>query len=103
MDDENEDVEDDIAGGIDEDMFLQENQSLELDAPMDTSAHQILVSHIDPIAWKTELERVGPKLRSQNNAMSHEWRAHVDQTLNNKTQIGSILGTTIGDLIVTNK
>ena len=31
---------------------------------IDSSNHNILQALVDPIEWKTELERVGPKLRT---------------------------------------
>ena len=42
---------------------------------------EILKSNVDRVAWKTELERVGPRLRlAQRRAAGKEWRAHVDLT-----------------------
>ncbi len=65
---------------------------------LDSSAHQILTSDTDPIAWKIELERVGPKLRAQQQLSTNEWRAHVDQTVVSKAQIDKILPVTQDDL-----
>ena len=65
---------------------------------MDNSAHHMLTSHIDPVAWKTELERVGPRLRAQQQLASNEWRAHVDQTVSSKSQIEQLLSIAQGDL-----
>lgn len=79
-------------------MFFQEAGGAEPEASLDTSAHHILNSHIDPVAWKTELERVGPRLRSQQQLSSNEWRAHVDQTVSSKSQIEQVLSSTQGDL-----
>ena len=53
---------------------------------------------VDPIHWKTELERVGPKLRAKQALPSNEWRAHVDMTLTNKTRIEQVLDDTQADL-----
>jgi hypothetical protein len=58
---------------------------------------------VDPIAWKTELERVGPKLRAQQQLSTNEWRAHVDQTVTNNQQIEKVLGETQNDLSIMNK
>ena len=70
---------------------------------LDTSAHQILLGHVDPIAWKTELERVGPKLKAQQPLPGNEWRGHVDQTASSKAKIESLLKDTQGDLKSLNK
>ena len=70
----------------------------DIDTSLDTSTHQILQPAIDPIAWKTELERVGPKLKSQQLFSANEWRSHVDQTVTNKSQIDKVLNDTKGDL-----
>lgn len=61
-------------------MFQDNNRDDDgADGAIDEAAHQILQAAIDPIEWKTELERVGPKLRAQQQLPTHEWRAHVDQ------------------------
>ena len=70
----------------------------DIDNSLDASTHQILQPAIDPIAWKTELERVGPKLKSQQLFSANEWRSHVDQTVTNKSQIDKVLNDTKGDL-----
>jgi len=36
--------------------------------------HQILQALVDPVEWKTELERVGPKLKSNLQTSVNEWR-----------------------------
>lgn len=53
---------------------------------------------MDPIHWKTELERVGPKLKAKQQLTTNEWRAHVDLTVTNKVQIEKILDETQADL-----
>lgn len=73
------------------------------DTSMDSSAHNILVSAVDPVVWKTELERVGPKLKSQQPLSANEWRAHVDQTITSKDSIAKLLSETQTDLQVLDK
>jgi hypothetical protein len=58
---------------------------------------------VDPVEWKTELERVGPKLRANQQLTTNEWRAHVDQTVTSKGHIEKVLGDTQGDLHAMNK
>lgn len=65
---------------------------------LESSMHNILQAVVDPVEWKTELERVGPRLRASQNQNTNEWRSHVDQTLTNKTQIEKILTETQSDL-----
>lgn len=70
---------------------------------LDHSAHQILLPRVDPIEWKIELERVGPKLRSKQQLSMNEWRAHVDLTVSSKGHIEKVLSETKGDLSAMNK
>ncbi|GMH74795.1 hypothetical protein TL16_g06558 [Triparma laevis f. inornata] len=56
--------------------------------------HQIIESNVDPIEWKTELERVGPRLRTNNNAVGKEWRSHINQTIRHSEQISTDLPIT---------
>jgi hypothetical protein len=63
----------------------------------------VIKAEVDPIAWKTELERVGPKLRAQQQLSTNEWRAHVDQTVANNQQIEKVLEETQTDLQSMNK
>jgi estrogen-related receptor beta like 1 len=103
-DDDNEDedvIEDDLAGGVDED--LQFEEASRLDASMDASHHNILQALVDPVEWKTELERVGPKLRANQQLVTNEWRSHVDQTVTSKGHIEKVLADTQGDLQTMNK
>jgi intraflagellar transport protein 57 len=98
---ENDEVEDEGMPDEEDDPIFQEASRPDeaADASIDQSNHQILQAAIDPIAWKTELERVGPKLRAQQQLSAHEWRAHVDQTLASKEQIDKILASAQGDLV----
>lgn len=98
------DIEDEVAGGLDDDVVFDEaarNEAAELS--MDTSAHNILQALVDPVEWKTELERVGPKLKVNNTLAANEWRAHVDQTITSKGHIERVLGETLGDLQIMNR
>jgi hypothetical protein len=70
---------------------------------MDNSSHNILLGTVDPIKWKTELERVGPKLKAHQQLSTNEWRAHVDQTISSKDHIERVLGDTQGNLEFVNR
>ena len=101
---EKDEIEDEVEGTIDDDLFFQESAAADgPETSLDTSAHHMLTSHIDPVAWKTELERVGPKLKSKQQLSLNEWRAHVDQTVTSKAQIEQVLSNTQGDLKALNR
>ena len=106
VDDEgdDDDIEDDAQGEGEEDALFEEMARNEIaETSIDHSGHHILQAVVDPIEWKTELERVGPKLRAQQQLSTNEWRAHVDQTVVSKGQIEKILGETQGDLQAMNR
>lgn len=69
-----------------------------VETSMDSSFHNILQGQVDPIAWKTELERVGPKLKTNFTVSAHEWRSHVDQTAASKSKIDTIVVDTRKDI-----
>eukprot|EP00607_Mallomonas_marina_P001306 CAMPEP_0182437592 /NCGR_PEP_ID=MMETSP1167-20130531/85144_1 /TAXON_ID=2988 /ORGANISM="Mallomonas Sp, Strain CCMP3275" /LENGTH=440 /DNA_ID=CAMNT_0024630559 /DNA_START=28 /DNA_END=1350 /DNA_ORIENTATION=- len=82
-----------------DDMQVQESVRDDIaEVEVDEDAHQILQAMIDPVEWKTELERVGPKLKAQQQLSTNEWRGHVDQTVTSKTHIEKVLGETEGEL-----
>ncbi len=93
--DEIEEDEDKIDGPG-EDIVLEGSELIE--SSLDSSMHNILQAVVDPVEWKTELERVGPKLRANQHQNSNEWRSHVDQTLTNKLQIEKIVVETQSEL-----
>jgi estrogen-related receptor beta like 1 len=63
-DDQNDEdiAEDEELGGPDEELMFEDPNKFEIS--VDSSTHNILQALVDPIEWKTELERVGPKLRT---------------------------------------
>lgn len=94
-----DDIADDAIAEVDDDIFNDYAKNGDVgDTSLDQSSYQILTSVTDPIAWKTELERVGPRLRSQQQLASNEWRSHVDLTVKNKDQINENLPGTKDDL-----
>jgi len=105
VDDEGgDDIEDEAVGGVDDDVVYEEvARSEAAELSMDTSAHNILQALVDPVEWKTELERVGPKLKVNQTLAANEWRAHVDQTITSKSHIDRVLGETQGDLQMMNR
>ncbi len=89
-----EEDENDVEG-LEEDIVFESDLA---ENSLDSSMHNILQAMVDPVEWKTELERVGPKLKASQNQNTNEWRSHVDQTLTNKIQIEKILTDTQSDL-----
>lgn len=104
-DEEEEDiVEEEVEGGLDEeDGLVYEDGGPSLENSLDNSNHHILQADVDPVMWKTELERVGPKLKASQQTLANEWRSHVDQTVTTKTKIEAVLGDTQSDLTAMNK
>ncbi|CAM9462017.1 unnamed protein product [Sphacelaria rigidula] len=49
---------------------------------------------IDPVEWKRELERVGPRLKVPVSSAGKEWRGHVDQTKKHEDAIQAALPVT---------
>eukprot|EP00941_MAST-03F_sp_MAST-3F-sp1_P003081 g3081.t1 len=54
----------------------------------------MLEADLDPVEWKMELERVGPRLKCKHTSHSKEWRAHLEQTRTHERVIFKILPTT---------
>ena len=107
-DDEDEDeIEDEIeGGGIEEDGLYQQadgGRVEDKDMSLDNSHHHILEGGIDPIEWKTEVERVAPRLRAVAALGANEWRSHVDQAISSKDKIEKVLAETQTDLTLVNK
>ena len=52
------------------------------DDPLNASQHAILAGTVDAVEWKTELERVGPRLKLKHGrgVTKEEWRTHLEQT-----------------------
>lgn len=97
------DIVDEVdAAGYDEG-YVEDTRIEMGDVSLDSSAHQILMARIDPIEWKIELERVGPKLKAKQQLSMNEWRAHVDLTISSKGHIEKVLGETKSDLQGLNK
>ena len=90
--------EDAIDAAGDEDLLTDYTSNVQLETSLDASAHNILLNVVDPIEWKTELERVGPKLKASQQFGTNEWRSHVDQTLSSKEQIGKVMVDAQADL-----
>lgn len=99
MEDADDDViEDEVIAEPEEDDSDDIARSDPIESSLDQSSHQIIQGQIDPIAWKTELERVAPTLKSQMTVSTNEWRSHVDQTIVSKGQIDKLLGDTNNDI-----
>jgi len=109
-DGDDDEIEDVIADDIEEEEVFQDSGGdkdgggTDLnDSVLDGSSRQILVGQIDPLEWKTELERVSQKLKTSQVTSTNEWRAHVDQTISSKENIDKLLGDTKGDLSALNQ
>ena len=95
-----DDIEDEVDGGVpgDDEVYNADSRLEMSEVSVDMSARQIHTSQVDPLHWKTELERVGPKLKQKQQLSSNEWRSHVDMTVTSKERIERVLLDTQGDL-----
>lgn len=91
------------TGGPEEELNLSFEENMRLESSVDSSTHQMITAAIDPIEWKTELERVGPKLKANVTLSTNEWRSHVDQTLTSKEQIDKVMTGSHSELQIINK
>lgn len=57
----------------------------------DLNQKEMIAATIDPLHWKTELERVGPRLKMDIKTLGKEWRAHIEQTKHHEQQIQKIM------------
>lgn len=82
---------DDDAGGLQggeeeaEEMYsdLVRAKAAEDHHELDQSFQQMIMSEVDPLLWKTELERVGPRLKLRAGAgaaAGKEWHAHIERS-----------------------
>lgn len=108
-DDAIEDVEGDLAEDDIEETIESEEEEDGLGASFrgtyakeaEGTKQAVLQSHTDPeyhAAWRTELERVGPKLRSRLAGLGNEWRSHLEQTKSHQVTIDKVLPDCAKDL-----
>lgn len=69
----------------------EENEKLDAD-------RKVLESSVDPIKWKTELERVSSRLKAPQSIGGKEWREHIEQTHRNEETIQKVFSETKGQL-----
>ncbi|CAM9899102.1 unnamed protein product [Ectocarpus sp. 12 AP-2014] len=88
VEEEQEDEQDfsDLIKAEDDDMGVSDSQVAMLEAK------------VDPVEWKRELERVGPKLKMAASAAGKEWRGHVEQTKKHEEAIQAALPVTTTQL-----
>jgi len=79
-----DEVEDELDAADDDDGEILYSEMRQVDDDeddtLDKSSHGILDSKLDPVLWATELERVGPKLRTNVKNANQEWRGHIEQS-----------------------
>jgi estrogen-related receptor beta like 1 len=94
--------EDADAGDIADDAEVAEEDGA-FDSGHETSfgggdAHAIIANTIDPLIWKTELERVGPRLKAASAGLGKEWWAHIEQTKAHEKTIQAVLPSAQGHM-----
>jgi estrogen-related receptor beta like 1 len=97
-------LDDDVEAAEDEDegLFLQgraaSSGTHEESFDGEAEAHQLIANTIDPLVWKTELERVGPRLKASGASLGKEWRAHIEQTKAHEKTIQAVLPAAQGHM-----
>jgi estrogen-related receptor beta like 1 len=104
VDDQDAGDDGDDGADADDDDIEDEIEVAEEDAPMfaagedenieNNENNNLIDSNVDPIEWKTELERVGPRLRTNNAQAGKEWRSHIEQTKKHSLLINNELPNT---------
>lgn len=97
----------DAAGDEEEDMFGNDKGNGDGDEDYNASdanneSHQMIENTIDPLLWKTELERVGPRLKASSSSsllsMNKEWRSHIESTKLHEKTIQTVLPSAQGHM-----
>ena len=78
--DAEEDIPDEVESEDEEEVLYSEVVRAERKEELDESVCGKLDSDIDPVEWKTELERVGPRLKVRLGHGGKEWRTHIEHT-----------------------
>ena len=86
--DEDAEIDDDDDDGVEENVHEEEILYSDLNRPtaenaddLDESYNQIITATVNPLEWKTEVERVGPKLKARiKGDGGKEWRHHSEAT-----------------------
>ena len=103
-DENDDDIEDEVEVEEENDKWQTAHHQDNESAMIDPAKHEIITSLVDPIEWKTELERVGPRLRAnKNEGGGKEWRVHIDQTTKHENTIQKELPATEASLQAINK
>jgi len=87
------DIEDNLEVEEEEDVLYTEMLHVAPEqSALDESQKGIIESNLDPLLWKTELERVGPRLKvSTADSTGKEWRGHIEQTRKHEQTISAKL------------
>ncbi|KDO32853.1 hypothetical protein SPRG_02545 [Saprolegnia parasitica CBS 223.65] len=99
--DENLEVEadDDVVVEEEEELYTDLIRAKTEDSELEASTNQIILAAVDPLLWKTELERVGPKLKSKiKEDDGKEWHTHIEQTKKHDATIQENLASTAAQL-----
>ncbi|CAN0444038.1 unnamed protein product, partial [Discosporangium mesarthrocarpum] len=93
-------IEDEAEVQEEEEAVFSESVKAEEEDPLGLSASQaaMLEAKIDPVEWKRELERVGPKLKVNQPGMGKDWRSHLEQTKKHEMGIAAVVPQTTSQL-----
>lgn len=92
------DEEADLGEIEDEVGVVEEDEVMFTERVVDAEVHDVLNESremidgtIDPLQWKTEMERVGPRLKGKTWTLEKEWRSHIEQTKDHEKKIQETL------------
>ncbi|OWZ22252.1 Intraflagellar Transport Protein 57 [Phytophthora megakarya] len=75
--------------------LIRSGKTAEGQHDLDQSFQQMIMSEMDPLLWKTELERVGPRLKVKGGAAAavagKEWHTHIERSRDNEKIIHELL------------
>ncbi|OQS04847.1 Intraflagellar Transport Protein 57 [Thraustotheca clavata] len=96
--DENLEVDaddDNVAIEEEEELYVDTIRAKTEESELEESTKEIILAAVDPLLWKTELERVGPKLKSKiKEDDGKEWHTHIEQTKKHDAIIQGNLAST---------
>ncbi|OQR99027.1 Intraflagellar Transport Protein 57 [Achlya hypogyna] len=102
--------DDDVVVEEDEELYTDTIRAKTEESELEESTKQIIIAavrfrveamaqYVDPLLWKTELERVGPKLKAKvKEDDGKEWHTHIEQTKKHDATIQDNLANTSAQL-----
>ncbi|EEY64684.1 Intraflagellar Transport Protein 57 [Phytophthora infestans T30-4] len=83
--------------------LIRSDKTAEDQHDLDQSFQQMIMSEVNPLLWKTELERVGPRLKVKGGAAAagaagKEWHGHIERSRDHEKIMNELLPRANGQL-----